>query len=381
MFLIFRKISQSNVKHVVAKNYENQVFILSSRKLSIVPSVYDGEKDPAPKFFSTNVQVLLKRLTRPDFAKVFRKRKNHDMPILRTPTYKFLTNEELEAEIVKANNKAEKLLQMPPVVKTNQPINDVLSEDPALVGYDTAKYLFTDITFGVANEHRIIVERDPDGILRSCDYDLRKRLNQVYFPIQGRKIREPQMFTDTEKLNSLLERQEYEFILDRACLQYEPDEFSYQKVTSITYQHVDMNTNYSLLRSTRHFGPMTFYLTWHSNIDNLMLELLQSGAIREAVLLVALRHEILTDITNGDKLQAIVQQILPTPVQLTKPECLTEEDIQLDNKCVECIEKYVLTNSAMKSQHELALQGFREYYQHLIELSRGLQIAHGKASN
>lgn len=38
-------------------------------------------------------------------------------------------------------------------------IDDVLSKDPALVGYDTAKYIFTDITFGVANEHRFIVER------------------------------------------------------------------------------------------------------------------------------------------------------------------------------------------------------------------------------
>ncbi|XP_026758205.1 28S ribosomal protein S22, mitochondrial [Galleria mellonella] len=381
MSLFIRKLSQNNVKHVVAKHYESQTLIFSSRKLSIVPSVYDGEKDPAPKFFSKNVQVLLKRLTRPDFAKVFRKRKNTDLPVLRTPIYKFLTNEQLESEIAKANKKADKLLQMPPIVKIQKPITDVLSKDPALVGYDTSKFVFTDITFGVANENRIVVERDPDGTLQSCDHEIRKRLNQVYFPIHGRKIKEPLMFTDTEKFNSLLERQEYEFILDRACIQYEPDEFTYQKVTSITYQHVDINTNYNLLRSTRHFGPMTFYLTWHHNIDNLMLELLQSGTVREAVLLVALRHELQADVTNGDVAQTIVQQILPTPVQLTKPDRLTEEDIQLDNKCVECIEKYIVSNSAMKSQHELALQGFREYYQHLIDLSRGLQKAHGKVSN
>ncbi|KAM3963014.1 mitochondrial ribosomal protein S22 [Aphomia sociella] len=377
MSLFIRKIAQNNVKNVV----DNRVLIFSYRKLSIVPSLYDGNKDPAPKYFSENVQVLLKRLTRPDFAKIFRRRKNSDLPVLRTPTYKFLTNEELESEIAKANAKADKLLQMPPVVKTQQPVNDVLSQDPALVGYDTSKFLFTDITFGVANEHRIIVERDPDGTLRSCDHEIRKRLNQVYFPIHGRKIKEPLMFTDPEKFNSLLEREEYEFILDRACLQYEPDEHAYQKATSITYQHVDKNTNYNFLRSTRHFGPMAFYLTWNQNIDNLMLELLQSGAIREAVLLVALRHEIQGDITNGDVTQTIVQQILPTPVQLTKPERLTEEDIQLDNKCVECIEKYIVNNSAMKSQQELALQGFREYYQQLTELSRGLQKAHGKVSS
>lgn len=63
------------------------------------------------------MQVLLKRLTRPDFNKVFRKRTNSGLAVLRTPKYKFLTNEELEAEILKANKKADVLLQMPPVVK------------------------------------------------------------------------------------------------------------------------------------------------------------------------------------------------------------------------------------------------------------------------
>lgn len=71
-------------------------------------------------------------------------------------------------------------------------------------------------------------------------------------------------------------------------------------------------------------------------------------------------------------------QILPTPVQLKKQEQLSEEDILLDNSCIECAQKYITTNSAMKSQHELALQGFREDYQQLMELSRGLKVAHGK---
>ncbi|KOB74108.1 Mitochondrial ribosomal protein S22 [Operophtera brumata] len=265
MTLLFRKLGYNNVRNVIHKHNDAQVLVVACRKLSVVPSVYDGEQDPAPKFFSSNVQVLLKRLTRPDVNKVFRKRTNSGLPVLKTPMYKFLTNEELEAEIVKANETAERLLQMPPVVK-----------DPALVGYDSATFLFTDITFGVDNQHRIIVQR-----------------------------------------------------------------------------------------STRHFGPLAFYLTWHHSIDNLMLELLQSGAVREAVLLTALRH-------------AVHDDILPTPVQLTKPEQLTEEDITLDKKCEECIEKYIVSNSAMKSQQELALQGFREHYQQLVELSRGLQKAHGQ---
>lgn len=61
-----------------------------------------------------------------------------------------------------------------------------------------------------------------------------------------------------------------------------------------------------------------------------------------------------------------------------KQEQLSEEDILLDNSCIECVQKYITSNSAMKSQHELALQGFREDYQQLMELSRGLKVAHGK---
>lgn len=146
-----------------------------------------------------------------------------------------MTDEELQAAVAKADERAEKLLQMPPVVKVSHSasqtilsaqhgissysillpqrkvdldtvectvliqklsalhlqtyqkflshrrifceysfskiilfllvlqiqahIDEVLSKDPALIGYDTSTYLFTDITFGVHNQRRFIVER------------------------------------------------------------------------------------------------------------------------------------------------------------------------------------------------------------------------------
>ncbi|VVD04412.1 unnamed protein product, partial [Leptidea sinapis] len=76
-----------------------------------------NQENPGPKFFSSGVQILLKRLTRPDFTKVFRKRTNSNIPVLRTPVYKFLTDEELAIEKENANKRADRLLQMPPVVK------------------------------------------------------------------------------------------------------------------------------------------------------------------------------------------------------------------------------------------------------------------------
>ena len=52
-----------------------------------------------------------------------------------------------------ATEQAKKLLQMPPVLPERKPISDVLSEDKILDGMDTAKYVFTDITYNIP--HRV----------------------------------------------------------------------------------------------------------------------------------------------------------------------------------------------------------------------------------
>lgn len=52
-----------------------------------------------------------------------------------------------------AKEKAKKLLKMPPVLPERKPIVDVLSDDKFLDGMDTAKYVFTDITYNIP--HRV----------------------------------------------------------------------------------------------------------------------------------------------------------------------------------------------------------------------------------
>ena len=51
----------------------------------------------------------------------------------------------------------------------------------SFAGYDVAKYVFTDITYGVHDRSRFIVVREPDGSLRDADGEERDRLNQVHF--------------------------------------------------------------------------------------------------------------------------------------------------------------------------------------------------------
>lgn len=144
--------------------------------------------DPAPIYFHPEVQSLLKTLTRIDLSKVYRKRKLGGRK-LALPTYKFVTNEELQELVEDANERVNEVLQMPPVLKQRAPIDHVLSQDPALQGLETSTYVFTDVTYGIADRKRLIVVRQPEGTLREADWDVRERMNEIYFPRKGRKLK------------------------------------------------------------------------------------------------------------------------------------------------------------------------------------------------
>jgi len=61
-------------------------------------------------------------------------------------------------------------------------------------------------------------------------------------------------------------------------------------VTRKTYDHVDQRAKYSVLRSTRHFGPMVLHLVLSKQIDGLMFHLISKQEISSAADLVSLFH-------------------------------------------------------------------------------------------
>lgn len=89
-----------------------------------------------------------------------------------------------------------------------------------------------------------------------------------------------------------MDQGEYEFILDRACAQFEPDDPEYIRVTRKTYNHIDENGSYSSLRSTRHFGPMALHLVLSKRIDSLLFNFITTKEIGAAVDLVRLFHSV-----------------------------------------------------------------------------------------
>jgi len=231
-------------------------------------------------FFDSEVQNLLTKLTGLNDDKVFKLRKLGKDP--ERPTYQFMTQEELDEAKAEIKMKALKKLEMPPVMEERPTSSKVLEKDELLVGFDTSKYIFTDISFGISDRSRIIVVREADGTLRTSNGDEQDRLNQTYFPREGRRHYVPAMF-ETDQLLNILEPAKYEYVLDRACLQFEPDHPVYIRTCSTVYEHINEHRHFDTLYSTRHYGPMVFNFCWNKQLDELLAHLIWNDRLNEAV--------------------------------------------------------------------------------------------------
>lgn len=365
------------------------------------------DKDPSPKFVDTETQKLLKSITRLQLNKIFRKRPNE----VNTVEYKFMTTEQIEDEIKSAFEKAEYLLQMPPIVKvslfkkmpfsqcswfccSNQIQRDnckVISTDPGMHLFSKSKYVISDITYGIDDTDRTIVVRQIDGTLENADATIRKRINQIYFPLQGRKIRVPRMF-ETENLKRCLDRYEYEFVLDRMCIQFEPYEQEFHDISSQTFQHINDTKQFDILRSTRHFGPMSFFLAWHKMIDDLVIDMIKRDFLKNAVELICLMYNL-----NGIQYdKAILQELeqlnhsnesnnvngfaiakVGLEQELTDTVGKSTDQFKIDATCLEFIENFCKSQGIKKSQITLCLQLYRDSNEEKKRLLEGLKKAHG----
>lgn len=68
------------------------------------------------------------------------------------------------------------------------------------------------------------------------------------------------------------QRGDFEFVLDRACCQFEPDDPKFHEIIFSTFEKVNEVKAFQKLRSTRHYGPFVFYLCLTKNLDDLIEE-------------------------------------------------------------------------------------------------------------
>ncbi|KFP25600.1 hypothetical protein N325_04792, partial [Colius striatus] len=126
----------------------------------------------------------------------------------------------------KAIEEAKEKLTMPPVLNEREPIDDVLAEDKFLEGTETAKYVFTDLTYSIPHRERFIVVREPNGVLRKATWEERDRMIQIFFPKEGRRVIPPVLFKD-EHLGTVFQQDRHEDILNMCIAQFEPDSPDY----------------------------------------------------------------------------------------------------------------------------------------------------------
>lgn len=299
-------------------------------------------------------------------------------------SFRFLTDKQLEQEVRNKFQDAEKILQMPPILKQLDDKPKTISEDAAITGFSTSKFVFTDVTYGMKNADRFIVIRYPDGTLKQAPFDVRKRIYQTYFPREGRCFEEPSLFNE-ENMKRLLDENKFELILDKCCMQYEPFEPRYHQITSQVYNFINEHEAFDALRSTRHFGPMAFFLSWHKSIDNLLLDMIRRDYLKNAVELICLMYKLnaIPDDTsilkNFDLINVAEKQIRSTlDLLLSKnqPEIKqidkSSEDLKLDEICFEFIQNYAKNHSPKKGHLERTLQTYKERHNELKSIAEGM---------
>ncbi|KAK3600254.1 hypothetical protein CHS0354_039721 [Potamilus streckersoni] len=262
------------------------------------------DRDPLPLFMSEEVQTWLQKMTGFDIEKICAPRPFE----ADKPTYRLLTNDELEKEKKKAIQIAKRRIQMPPVMKMRDGTSKVLQKDPDLNMFSKAKHVFTDISFGLKDRKRFIVVREPDGTLRTATDKEHDRLNQIYNPQQGRAPVMPRMFEE-EYLEKTLEKGQYRYILDRACVQFDPDNPDFIRVAHRTYEAVCERHMFDVLRSTRHFGPMAFYFAWYKKIEPLLADMVQRDLLSDAVDLIKLYFKIHQELSSTVVLEENIDEL------------------------------------------------------------------------
>ncbi|XP_060074123.1 small ribosomal subunit protein mS22-like [Ylistrum balloti] len=244
------------------------------------------KRDPLPTFLQRKVQEILLKISRLNMEDVVRMRKTDRH---QKPRYELMSEEELKELEVTQMERAVELLKMPPFMKEKDSTTKVLSKNPEIAPALTSKYVFTDISLGVGNRDRIIVIRDVDGTLRTANPEERIRANQIYYPKFGVSAVPPKMFEQSH-LEYLLENglTDIVYILDRVCVQFEPDDKDFIRVTQTIYEYVKENRCFSKLGSTRFFGPMAFYFILKKDIQYLLVDMIQHDLLLDAVSLIHL---------------------------------------------------------------------------------------------
>merc|ERR1711915_1047294 len=97
----------------------------------------------------------------------------------------------------------------------------------------------------------------------------------------------------------VLEKDDLLIGFDRSCLQFEPDHPIYIRTCNTVYDHINEFKHYDAIYSTRHYGPMIFYLCFTKQMDEFLSHLIWNGRIAESIDSIKLFTKIHPDCKTG----------------------------------------------------------------------------------
>ncbi|KAM3718866.1 28S ribosomal protein S22 [Dirofilaria immitis] len=225
-------------------------------------------------FTRSDIQSLLKRLTGLNLKEKLFSDRQITQP--QRAHYALMTDEAYEKTVKSMEEIGMNFLQFVPVLEPRSSVPVVLANDPEIKGFDSSKYIFTDLSFGLGVKIRSVVVRETDGTLRNATPEERDRMTRVYKGHTYRPIYEPPLFKDPY-LQMALDRDDHEYVLDWACHYYLPNDPAFIKLSQTIFDRTVDENKFANLHSTRHFGPFVFYLV----LNNKFLPLLNHYAVEK----------------------------------------------------------------------------------------------------
>lgn len=71
-------------------------------------------------------------------------------------------------------------------------------------------------------------------------------------------------------------------------MQFEPDHPTYIRTSEAVFDDIAAHGHYDILHSTRHYGPMTFYLVYNKKCDDLVVHYFKNKNLVDAAIVVRL---------------------------------------------------------------------------------------------
>ncbi|KII61731.1 28S ribosomal protein S22, mitochondrial [Thelohanellus kitauei] len=216
-----------------------------------------GAGEPLKDYYNEDLQAIFKKLIgrNPKFLK--------NINMARRPIvadYKLVHADKIPQLNAEIDEMLDRFLETIPMYTRRKPnLNVIIQKSPELKGYDSSRYVFTDVSPSKTSKDRTILVRHQDGSLKLAPWDVRERINIVYFGSDSDMYPPPKFISSEKLLKEALKLDKHLYILNYALSTCSPDSPNYIKVLEVIFRDIIFKKKYSLIEMTPFFGPFIYF--------------------------------------------------------------------------------------------------------------------------